>query len=162
MGRPCGPGLETAQHLQKVVLRVRGERVPPRVDTDASTSWDVVVESHVRCLRLVELHVPVAVGWYLLAELLPQADLGEGRPVRRERPGGEGSRTWGIENNRDQYRNSRDPEESVFYGAQLDGCSNVAYIRKRRGIRFENVQGWDCSSRCDQEGDGSLRENEAQ
>ena len=70
MGRPSGPGLETTQHLQKIVLRVRGKGVSSRVDADASTARDVVIETHISRLRLVELHVPVAVRWYFLAQLL--------------------------------------------------------------------------------------------
>lgn len=70
MGCPGGPRFETAEHLQKVVLRVRGQRVPPRVHADAGTARNAVVEAHVGGLRLVELHVPVAIRRYLLAELL--------------------------------------------------------------------------------------------
>lgn len=98
MGRPSDPRLESAQHLQKIVLRVRGKSVPPRVDADASTARDIVVESHVRGFRLVELHVPVAVRRYLLAELLSQPDLGEGRAVRWEGSRREGSCTCRIAN----------------------------------------------------------------
>lgn len=71
MGRPGGPRLEAAEDLQQVVLRVRGQRVPPGVDADAGTAGDAVVEAYVGGLRLVELHVPVAIRRYLLAELLP-------------------------------------------------------------------------------------------
>lgn len=93
MGRPGGPRLETAQNLQEIVLRVRGQRVSPGVHADARTARDAVVETHVGGLRLVKLHVPVAVRWYLLAELLSQADLSESRAVGRERPCRKGSRT---------------------------------------------------------------------
>lgn len=71
MGRPCGPSLETAKNFQKIVLRVRGQCVPSRVHADAGTTWDAVVETHVGGFRLVELHIPVAVRRYLLAEFLP-------------------------------------------------------------------------------------------
>lgn len=70
MGRPGGPSLEAAENLQKIVLRVRGQRVPSRVHADAGTARDAVVETHVGGLRLIKLHVPVAVRRYLLAELL--------------------------------------------------------------------------------------------
>lgn len=71
MGRPGGPRLEAAENLQQVVLRVRGQRVPPRVHADAGAARDAVVEAYVGGLRLVELHVPVAVRRYLFAEFLP-------------------------------------------------------------------------------------------
>lgn len=47
MGRPGGPSLETAENLQEIVLRVRGQRVPSRVHADAGTARDAVVETHV-------------------------------------------------------------------------------------------------------------------
>lgn len=71
MGRPGGPSLETAENFQLIVLRVRGQRVPPCVHADARTTRNVVVEADVGGFRLVKLHVPVAVRRYLLAELLP-------------------------------------------------------------------------------------------
>lgn len=70
MGRPGSPSLEAAENLQKIVLRVRGQRVPSRVHADTGTTWNAVVETHVGGLRLIKLHVPVAVRRYLLAELL--------------------------------------------------------------------------------------------
>lgn len=94
MGRPCGSGLETTQHFQEIVLRVRRKRVSSRVDTDARSTGNVVVEPHVRGFRLIELHVPVAVRRYLFAQLLSQPYLGECGPVRWERSGWECSRTW--------------------------------------------------------------------
>lgn len=93
MGRPSGPRLEAAQHLQQIVLRVRGKGIPPSVYTDARTTWDIVVEPHVRGFRLVELHVPVAVRWNFLAKLLAKTDLSESRAIRWEGPGRESSRT---------------------------------------------------------------------
>lgn len=71
MGRPGGPSLETAENFEQIVLRVRGQRVSPRIHADTRTTWDAVVEADVGGLRLVKLHVPVAVRRYLLAELLP-------------------------------------------------------------------------------------------
>lgn len=94
MGRPCRSGLETAQHLEEIVLRVRRKRVPPRVHTDASPARNIIVEPHVRGFRLVELHVPVAVRRYLFAQLLPQPHLGERGAVGWKRSGWECSRTW--------------------------------------------------------------------
>ena len=107
MGRPSGPGLETTQHFQKIVLRVRGKSVSSRVDADAGAAWDIVIETHVRRLRLVELHVPIAVRWYFLAQLLSQAHLGESRAVRRKRPGGESSCTWRTKARRGVQRQCR-------------------------------------------------------
>lgn len=92
MGRPGGPCLETAENLQKIILRVRGQRVSPSVHADTCAARDAVIKAHVGGLRLVELHIPVAVRRYLLAQLLSQTDLSEGRPVRGERPRREGSR----------------------------------------------------------------------
>lgn len=83
--RPCGSRLESAEDLQQIVLRVRRQCVPPGVNADARTPWDVVIETHVSCLRLIELHVPIAVGRYLLAELLSQADLSKSGAVGWER-----------------------------------------------------------------------------
>lgn len=97
MGRPGGPRFETAQDFQEIVLRVCGQCVPPRVHADAGTAGDAVVEAHVGGLRLVKLHVPVAVRRYLLTELLSEADLGESRAVRRERPRRESTRTCGSQ-----------------------------------------------------------------
>lgn len=94
MGRPCRSGLETAQHLEEIVLRVRRKRVPPRVHTDARPARNIIVEPHVRGFRLVELHVPVAVRRYLFAQLLPQPHLGERGAVGWKRSGWECSRTW--------------------------------------------------------------------
>lgn len=94
MGRPCGSGLETTQHFQEIVLRVRRKRVSSRVDADARSTRNIIVEPHVRRFRLIELHVPVAVRRYLFAQLLPQPHLGECGAVGWKRSGWECSRTW--------------------------------------------------------------------
>lgn len=94
MGRPCGSGLETTQYFQKIVLRVRRKSVSSCVDADTGSTRNIIVESHVRGFRLVELHVPVAVWWNLFAELLSETHLGESRSVRWKGPGGESSCTW--------------------------------------------------------------------
>lgn len=64
------PSLETTEHLEQVILRVCRQCVSPGVDADACTSWDIVVEFDVGRLRLVELHVPVAVSGNFLVEAL--------------------------------------------------------------------------------------------
>lgn len=73
-------------------MRVRGQRVPSSVHADTGAARDAVIKPHVGGLRLVELHIPVAVRRYLLAQLLSQTDLSEGRSVRGERPRRKGSR----------------------------------------------------------------------
>lgn len=87
------PGVESAQHLLKVVLRVRGQRIPPGVNSDRSPPRDPVVELNVGRFRLVELHVPVAVRGDFLRQPLAQGDLREGGPIRGETPGRECSCT---------------------------------------------------------------------
>lgn len=93
MSGPGGPGLESAEDLEQIVLGVSGQGIAARVNADARAPRDVVVEPDVGRLRLVELHVPVAVGRYLLVQTLAQGHLGERRAVRRERPGRERSAT---------------------------------------------------------------------
>ena len=61
-----------------------GQGVATGVDANTRPTGYVVVEAHVRRLRLVELHVPIAVGGYLLVKTLAQRDLGERRAVRWE------------------------------------------------------------------------------
>lgn len=87
------PGVESAQHLLKMVLRVRGQCVPPGVNSDRSPPRYSVVELNVGRFRLVELHVPVAVRGDFLRQPLAQGDLREGGPIRGETPGRECSCT---------------------------------------------------------------------
>lgn len=76
--------IKTAQHLLEVVLGVRGQRIATRVHADRGAARNVVLELDVGRLRLVELHVPVAVRCDLLGQLLAERDLREGGAVRRE------------------------------------------------------------------------------
>jgi len=92
-GRSCA-GAESAEHFLEVVLRVGGQGVPPAVDSDGSASRDRVVKLDVGRLRLVELHVPVAVRLDLLGQLLAEGDLSEGGAVRWEAACRECSGSW--------------------------------------------------------------------
>lgn len=87
------PGIEPAEHLLEVVLGVRGEGIPPRIDPDGGSPRDTVVELDVRRFRLVELHIPVAVRGDFLRESLAEGDLREGGTVRWETSCRERSRT---------------------------------------------------------------------
>lgn len=64
-----------------MVLGVGGQRVATSVDSDGSASRYGVVKLDVRRLRLIELHVPIAVGLYLLGQFLAQRDLAKGGAV---------------------------------------------------------------------------------
>lgn len=80
----CGPrlpGVESAEHLLEVVLRVGRQGIPPGVDADRGTPRDPVVELDVRRFRLVELHVPVAVRGNFLRQPLAEGDLREGGAI---------------------------------------------------------------------------------
>lgn len=91
MRSPGGPSFESAEHFQEVVLRVCWQCVSSCVYTDARTTWYVVVKTNVGGLRLIELHIPVAIRLNLFAEFLSKADLSEGRTIGWERSSREGS-----------------------------------------------------------------------
>lgn len=74
-----------AQHLQYVILGVRGQRVSARIDGDVRTTGNVIIKFHVSRLRLVKLHVPISVRRNLFGHSLPQRDLRECRSFRWER-----------------------------------------------------------------------------
>lgn len=134
MGRPCGSGLETTQHFQEIVLRVRRKRVSSRVDADARSTRNIIVEPHVRRFRLIELHVPVAVRRYLFAQLLPQPHLGECGAVGWKRSGWECSRTW-ITLDRE-----REPCTRAFHFRRnqfSDENSNNKRVLKKRIFSFQ-------------------------
>lgn len=76
--------IKPAQHLLEMVLRMRGQRVAARVHADRGATRNIVLELDVGRLRLVELHVPVAVRCDLFGQLLAERDLREGGAVRRE------------------------------------------------------------------------------
>lgn len=80
----CLARIESAQDLFEVILRVRRQGVAARVHTYRGAPGDAVIELDVRRLRLVELHVPVAVRWDLLRQPLAERDLREGGTVRWE------------------------------------------------------------------------------
>lgn len=79
--------LETAEHLEYVVLRVGRQSVSTRVNGYAGPSRYAVIESHVGGLGLVVLHIPEAVWWYFPAESLAEYHLSECRAVRWKRSG---------------------------------------------------------------------------
>lgn len=79
-GSACA-GTEATEHLLEVVLGVGGQRVATSVDSDGSTSRYGVVKLDISRLRLIELHVPIAIGLYLLGQFLAQRDLAKGGAV---------------------------------------------------------------------------------
>lgn len=62
---------------------MRGQGVPPAVDPDGGAPRDGHLELDVGRLRLVELHVPVAVGRDLLLQAVSELHHVEGRAVGR-------------------------------------------------------------------------------
>lgn len=140
MGRPCGPGLETTQYFKEIVLRVRRKRVSSRVDTDARSTRNIIVEPHVRGFRLIELHVPVAVRWYLFAQLLSQPHLGECGSVRWKRSGWECSRTWITLDGERRERVSLSREIS-FPSDRFDGIVFRKYCKKKKNSSNTDVKG---------------------
>lgn len=64
-----------------MVLGVGGQRVATSVDSNGSTSRYGVVKLDIGRLRLIELHVPIAIGLYLLGQFLAQRNLAKGGAV---------------------------------------------------------------------------------
>lgn len=53
--------LESTEDLQEIILSVSRQRVSPGIDANRRSSGNTVIKPDVSSLRLVELHVPVAV-----------------------------------------------------------------------------------------------------
>ncbi len=87
-GRASGPALVTADDVQHVVVGVRGQGVASSVESETGATRQTEFEPDIGGFRMIKLHVPVTVGRYDIGSLVSQSDLGEGRPVRWETPGG--------------------------------------------------------------------------
>ncbi len=68
--------IKTTQNLFEMILGMCGQCISSSIYTNRCSPRDIIVKFHISRFRLIELYVPVAVGWYLLWQfLLTQCDL---------------------------------------------------------------------------------------